>query len=136
MIYRLKKEMLINRNRRQSLADKQAQLRASLEKTTSSLKDTVVGGSRKSSFDFKLNKITEIENEIKELDCEFEILSKEIEIHEQILKEFNDIKQLVYLEYKLKNINPIKIQMKYGISKSTFYRIINEIEDRSRYERR
>jgi DNA-directed RNA polymerase specialized sigma subunit len=129
MIIQLSRDIKVNRTHYERLTEQLARLRSKLEKSTSNLKDVVVSGSRGSSFDLTLNKIQEIENDLKELDFEYLIYQNEIARLEKIFREFNEEKQLVYLDYKIRKFTPQKIAFKYGISVRTVYRIIKEMED-------
>lgn len=128
MIFQLAENIQLNRLKYERVADQIARLRSKLEKTTSNLKDVVVSGSRSSSFDLTLNRIQELENDLKEIDFEYLIYKNEMERMEKIFKEFNDRNQLIYFDYKLRKLTPTKIQLKYGIGRTRFFEIIKEIE--------
>jgi len=128
MILELAKDIKVNRLQYEMLDEKRQRLRAKLEKTTSNLKDVIVGGSRSSTFDITLSKIQEIENRIQELDYEYQVRLNELSRLENIFKEYNDEDQLVYIDYKIRKYSIVRICMKYGISKSTLYNKIKKIE--------
>jgi glutamate synthase domain-containing protein 1 len=128
MIFEIAKDIKVNRLQYEMLDEKRQRLRAKLEKTTSNLKDVIVGGSRASTFDITLNKLQEIENRITELDYEYQVRINELSRLENIFKEYHDTEQLIYIDYKIKKYSIVKILMKYGISKTTLYRIIKKIE--------
>jgi uncharacterized protein YdcH (DUF465 family) len=128
MIFQLARDVKVNRAHYERLVEQRERLRSQLEKTTSNLKDVIVGGSRKSNFDNILNKLQEVENSIKELEYEYQVYQKELNRLESIFKEYCDKEQLIYMDYKIRKYSPAKICMKYGISKSTLYRIINKLE--------
>ena len=128
MILELAKDIKVNRLQYEMLDEKRQRLRAKLEKTTSNLKDVIVGGSRSSTFDITLSKIQEIENRIQELNYEYQVRLNELSRLENIFKEYNDNEQLVYIDYKIRKYSIVRICMKYGISKRTLYRIIKKME--------
>jgi len=128
MIFELAKNIKVNRILYENLLDKRERLRAKLEKTTSNLKDVIVSGSRSSTFDITLNQLQEIENRIKELEYEHQVNLIELERLEKVFKEYHDTEQLIYIDYKIKRLSIVRICMKYGVSKTTLYRIIRKIE--------
>ncbi len=77
---------------------------------------------------------TKIIDKIIELEEEIEILHEEIHLYnpflnelESLLKEYNDLYQLIYFEFYIKGYSADKIGMRHGYSRRQVYNIINKI---------
>ena len=99
-------------------------------KTSNIEADMIHGGKRRNNLDICIDEITYRQERIKDLKEELELYEPLIKDLEQILKDYNDIEQLIYFERKVLGYSVNKISQRHHYGKSQIYNIINKVEER------
>ncbi len=127
-LYELQKEINEKRLYQKLLMDKIKLLRCKTEPGSSQLKD-VVTNRTKSDKTIISDKIIEYENQIENLQEEIDVYKPIVDELEKLLKEYNDIYQLIYFEYYIKGYSADKIGLRHNYSRRQVYNIINQLDE-------
>jgi hypothetical protein len=127
-LYELQKEINEKRLYQKLLMEKIYLLRCKTEPGTVKINEVVT---KKNNIDKTkiIDKIIEYEKEIELLQEEIDLYKPILEELEKLLKEYNDIYQLIYFEYYIKGYSAEKIGLRYNYSRAQVYNIINKIDE-------
>ena len=131
-LYDLQKEVNTKRAFLKNIIETVKELRYKLEspKVTKFDKIAVQGHGAGNPTDEIITRLSELESMVIDIERELELKTPLIRELEAILREFNDIDQLIYVEYHLKGYSAIKLAQKYNYSVRQIYNIIKRVEDR------
>ena len=127
-LYELQKEINEKRLYQKLLMDKIYLLRCKTEPGSSQMKDVVTNRTKSDKTNI-IDKIIEYEKKIEELQEEIDIYKPIIDELEKLLKEYNDIYQLIYFEYYVKGYSAEKVALRHNYSRAQVYNIINKIDE-------
>ena len=125
-LYELQKEINEKRLYQKLLMEKIYLLRCKTEPSSTKFSDVITN---KTNIDKTkiIDKIIEYEKEIELLQEEIDLYKPILDELEKLLKEYNDIYQLIYFEYYIKRYSADKIAMRYHYSRRQIYNIINKL---------
>lgn len=119
----------------QKILNEIVMLRNSLEPGANDIKETAVQTSvKKDTMTDKIARIVQLEDELKELYRKADNSLSVVNAMENILKQFNDIDRLIYIDYYFKGYSVIKIATMRGISRASVYRKLEKIEKKLKSE--
>lgn len=130
-LYELQKEINEKRLYQKLLMEKIYLLRCKTEPGTVKINEVVT---KKNNIDKTkiIDKIIEYEKEIELLQEEIDLYKPILDELEKLLKEYNDIYQLIYFEYYIKGYSAEKIAQRHHYSRKQIYNIINKIDEELR----
>lgn len=94
----------------------------------------VQGGKRENIVDRLLERKMYLEDRVEIIKSELKDYEPLLNELESLLKEYNDLYQLIYFEYYIKGYSADKIGMRHGYSRRQVYNIINTIDEKLEFE--
>lgn len=123
-------ELRIAEQRLITLKNKKKLLEAKVTSTTSTIKEVVSFGSTDDKMTNYIIKCEEIDNQIKEVEEEIEVLKKGLHQMDEILSNISGIEERIFRLYYIENKNPTQISFIIPCDRRTVYRYLKKIKEK------